>query len=119
MTGTRAFADFIEESLAPLGPVRARRMFGGYGVFLDRVMFALIADDTLYFKTDDGNRPEFEARSLGPFVYEGNGRLVRMPYFEAPAEALDDPETLCAWARGALAAAARTHTGARRRSGQE
>jgi TfoX-like protein len=31
------------------------------------VFFALIFDDTLYFKVDDSTRPEFEARGMAPF----------------------------------------------------
>lgn len=117
MTADRAFASFVEESLQPLGPVAARRMFGGYGIFLDGLMFALIADDTLYLKVDDDNRPAFEARDLGPFVYEGKGRPVRMSYWEAPSEALDEPEVLCAWASGAIGAARRVQRGRKRAKG--
>lgn len=110
MTTNRAFADFVEESLQPLGPVTARPMFGGYGIFLDGLMFALIADDLLYLKVDDGNRPAFEDLGLSPFIYESKVRPVRMSYSEAPPDALDQPETLCAWARNALAAARRSQS---------
>ncbi len=41
--------------------VRARRMFGGAGIYSGDIFFALIADDTLYFKVDASTRPEFEA----------------------------------------------------------
>lgn len=51
----------IIESLQALGDVRPKRMFGGHGLFLDGLMFALVADDMLYFKTDDRNRADFEA----------------------------------------------------------
>ena len=51
-----AFASFVIECLQPLGPVSARRMFGGHGIYLHGTMFALIAYDQLYFKVDDGNR---------------------------------------------------------------
>ena len=30
--------------------MRARRMFGGHGIYIEGVMFALIADEHLYFK---------------------------------------------------------------------
>jgi DNA transformation protein and related proteins len=42
------FVDFVLESLQPLRGVSARRMFGGHGIYKDGLMFALIADDTLY-----------------------------------------------------------------------
>ena len=33
------------ELLAPFGNVRAKRMFGGYGIFKDELMFGLVADE--------------------------------------------------------------------------
>lgn len=108
MPASAEFADFVIDCLAPLGGVRARRMFGGYGVFHDDRMFALIFDDELYLRTDDGNRPDFEALDLHAFVYEQRGRPVRLPYHQAPPEALDDPDTLAEWGREALAAALRS-----------
>jgi len=60
----RQFADFPHEQLAPLGRVTMRRMFGKTGVFCDGLMFAMVTDDTLYFRVDDGNRAAFnEAES--------------------------------------------------------
>ena len=47
------FFGYVEELLAPLGPVSVKRMFGGAGVYAGDVMFALISDDQLYLKVDD------------------------------------------------------------------
>ena len=101
------FAALVADSLGPLGGVTVRRMFGGYGVFKDGLMFGLIADDVLYLRVDDGNRSAFETEGLEPFVYDQRGRPVEMPYRRAPEAGLDDPEILCDWASGALAAARR------------
>ena len=103
------FVSYVVESLQPLGPVVARRMFGGHGIYLDGVMFALIASDQLYLKVDGGNRAAYEAAGLQPFTYSGKGKPIEMSYREAPGEGFDDPEVLCAWAREALAAARRAH----------
>lgn len=98
----------LEEGLASLGAVKIRRMFGGAGVFLDATMFALVIDDELYFKTDDVNRPAYEAEGLTPFSYaRKDGRTTVMSYWRAPERLLDDPEELLAWATEALAAARR------------
>ena len=67
------FASFVVESLQPLGPVSARGMFGGYGIYLHGTMFALIASDQLYFKVDDGNRRAYEAAKLPHFTYNDKG----------------------------------------------
>src|SRR5918996_4746091 len=109
------FVGFVIESLQPLGRVSARRMFGGHGVFLDGLMFGLIADDQLYLKVDDGNRAAYEAQDLAPFTYTGRGRPIEMSYREAPSEGFDDPEVLCDWAREAYAAALRSEARKSRR----
>jgi DNA transformation protein and related proteins len=117
MTVRGQFVAFVVESLRPLGPVSARRMFGGHGVFLDGVMFGLIADDQLYLKVDGENRAAYEAEDLPPFTFAGKGRLVETSYRAAPSEGFDDPEVLCDWAREAYAAALRAAgRKARRRS---
>jgi DNA transformation protein and related proteins len=107
MAREREFVGFVVESLRPLGPVSARRMFGGHGIFMDGLMFGLIADGQLYLKVDEGNRAAYEAEGLPPFAYAGKGRRVEMSYREAPSAGFDDPEILCQWAREAYAAALR------------
>ena len=54
----KASADFsvhATDLLGTLGRVVVRRMFGVHGVYCDGVMFALIADDVLYLKTDESS----------------------------------------------------------------
>jgi DNA transformation protein and related proteins len=102
------FVSYVIESLRPLGPVSARGMFGGHGIYLDGVMFGLIAADQLYLKADDRNRPAYQAAGLEPFTYRGRRGPIRTSYHAAPGEAFDDPEVLCAWAREAYEAACRT-----------
>ena len=53
-------------------------MFGGVGIYAGELFFALIADDTVYFKVDQSNRPEFEARGMGPFRPYGEGGEVML-----------------------------------------
>ena len=102
------FVDHLVELLAPLGNVRARAMFGGYGVYRNDLMFGMVTDDVFYLKADDTNRPDFEAIGLGPFIYRGRGKEMPMPYYQAPAEALDNSEAMCRWAAPAYEAALRT-----------
>lgn len=101
------YTEYLREVLAEFGPVTARRMFGGHGIFHAGIMFALVADDVLYLKTDARNLPDFEAAELPPFCYEKRGKLVRTSYYQAPDDMLDDPETAVYWARRAFEAARR------------
>jgi len=101
------FVEYLLELLQPLPGVTAKRMFGGYGLFRAGLMFGLVAQDTLYLKTDEQNRAEFVARDLGPFIYEKEGKPMPMSYYQAPGEALDNSDDMVEWAEMAFAAAVR------------
>jgi DNA transformation protein len=70
------------------------------------LFFALLANDTLYLKVDDSNRPDFEARGLRPFLPFGDER-DKMQYYEVPADLLDDPEALRPWAEKSIVVSAK------------
>jgi DNA transformation protein len=73
------YRDYVLEQLAGAGRVTPRPMFGGVGLYLDGLFFALIDDDT---------RPEHA-----------------MGYWQVPADVLEDPDSLASWAREALTVA--------------
>jgi DNA transformation protein len=99
------FVSHCRELLAPLGAVRARRMFGGWGLYVDDLFVALIAFDRLYLKADEGSRPRFEAAGCQPFVYQARDKTISLGYWTAPDEALESPALMAPWARLALQAA--------------
>ena len=99
------FVEYLLELMQPLGPVSAKSMFGGYGIYIDDLMFGLVADDVLYFKTGTNNRHDYERHGLPAFSYERNNRVYNMSYNEAPAEVMDDAEAMQWWANKAIAAA--------------
>lgn len=80
-------------------------MFGGVGIYAGELFFALIAEDTLYFKVDDSNRPDFETRGMGPFLPFGDER-DKMQYYEVPAGLLEEPEALRPWVEKSIVVAA-------------
>lgn len=108
MSVSDEYKAFLIDLFAGFGPVSIRSMFGGGGVFHDGLMFALIADDTLYLKVDDGNRGDFEAEGMKPFTYVGKGKPISMSYWELPESTYDDPELFVEWAKNAYAAARRS-----------
>jgi DNA transformation protein and related proteins len=108
MVASDSFAEFLREQLAPLGRVTMRRMFGKTGVFCGGVMFAMVADDTLYFRVDDHNRAAFrEAEAFPPLSYEKRGSSIDLSFWRAPERLFDEPDELMTWARAAAAAAHR------------
>jgi len=109
------FRDHLLDLLAPLGAVQAKRMFGGGGLYLDGTMFAIVADDVLYLKVDDGNRGDFEAQGMDPFLYSRGEKVIAMSYYEAPTELIDGGDDLAEWARKAWEAARRSGTGKKKK----
>lgn len=99
------FVAHCVELLAPLGPVRVRRMFGGWGLYVDEVFIALIALERLYLKADAHSAPRFEAAGSEPFRFEAHGEVTITSYWAAPAEALDSPPLMEPWARLAMQSA--------------
>ena len=100
------YRDYVLELLAPV-EATARRMFGGLGIFRDGMMFALVADDRLFFKTDNSNLGEFQAASAEPFAYEKSGKKMSMGYHEVPADVIEDADILNGWAWRAIDVAVR------------
>lgn len=103
---TPALVDHCIELLSPLGTVRARRMFGGHGLYVDELFVAIIAFDRLYLKASPETRARFEAAGSTPFVYDRKDQAaVVLGYWTAPAEAMESPALMAPWARLALQAA--------------
>ncbi len=92
---------------AEFGPVQFRRMFGGYGIFHQGLMIGLIADEMLYLKADAQLAARFLGRACAQFSYRKGNKVVRMSYYQAPPEALEQPDQLAEWAHLALRAARR------------
>ena len=101
-------SDFADEAVERLQRVvsvlHARRMFGGVGLYSGELFFGIVAFDRLWFKVDDSNRADYEARGMGPFQPFPN-RPTTMSYFEVPIDLLDDAEELRVWAMRSVAIA--------------
>jgi len=117
MAVSDSFLTFAVEQLSRVEPVRGRRMFGGVGLYAGDLFFALIADDTLYFKVDESNRADFERWGTGPFMPFGD-EAHPMQYYEVPIAVLEEIERLEPAMRAALAVARRARAG-RRRGGRK
>ena len=82
-----AVQDFLAK-LSAVRPITSRKMFGGIGIYCEGTFFAVIDDDRLYFKVDDQNLPDYEARGASQWVIEGMSNGGPMPYREVPADVL-------------------------------
>jgi DNA transformation protein len=101
------FVAYLTEVFETFGPISAKRMFGGYGIYRDGLMFGLVADDVLYLKADAKSVARFTNKGLPCFEYMKQGRPMRISYYAAPEEIFDDPDEARAWATLAFEAALR------------
>jgi len=102
------FVEYLKEVFARFGTIHPRKMFGGYGLYHDGVMFGLVADDMLYLKADAATADYFEAKGLEAFTYSRGDKLVKMSYYLAPEEIYDDAEAAAMWAKRSFEVAFRT-----------
>jgi DNA transformation protein and related proteins len=109
------FANYCSELLSSAGRVHGKRMFGGYGLYVDNVFVAIVAGETLYLKTDEQTQQKFAEARCTPFQFTARGKQQVTSYWNAPAEAMDSAEAMAPWARLAIEAAVRVGTGRRRK----
>jgi DNA transformation protein len=48
----QGLVDWIAEAMEPVGTVTLRKMMGGATLYCDGTIFAIVADDTVWFKSD-------------------------------------------------------------------
>ena len=99
------YLEYVLEQLAALGDVSTRRMFGAVGLYSRELFFGLIDDDTLFFKTDESNAAEYQARNMPRFMPPASRPMGPFGYHQVPADIIEDNEELVAWARRSVAVA--------------
>jgi DNA transformation protein len=105
-----SFADHCLDVFSGLGPVVARAMFGGYGFYLGRAMFAIgdAEEWRIWLKVDEHTHAPFEKAGGEPFTYSSKGgRTTTLSFVTPPDSAMEDADAMLAWARLALEAAER------------
>ena len=108
--------DRFDDLFAPFGRIVVRRMFGGEGLFRDGLMFAIVHEEKLYFKTSEESRKAFIAEGVGPLFFKfKNAEGVLTSYYELPDRLYDDPDELAEWARTAFAVALQSPTAQKKR----
>jgi DNA transformation protein and related proteins len=99
------FVAHVLELLAPMGTVRSRKMFGGWGIACDGLSIGLIVWERLYLKVNASTKPVFAQAGCEPFVYDGKHKPIEVSYWTVPPDAMDAPHLMAPWARLAMQAA--------------
>ena len=103
MAVSQDYLDHILDQLSLFGEVTTKKMFGGVGFFREGKMFGMLGGDTFRLKVDEGNRADYEARGMAQ--YSSGTKKKGMPYWEVPADVVEDRDLLKQWADKAFQAA--------------
>jgi DNA transformation protein len=114
MGGKDDYLRWVLEQLSGAEGISSRRMFGAFGLYRHDVFFAIISDDTLYFKVSDSSRADYETRGMARFRPYRDKPQVSMSYYEVPADVIEDAEECVRWAMRAVAASAAKEKSPRR-----
>jgi DNA transformation protein len=99
------FLNYITDLLDPIEGITSRAMFGGYGIYKDGLIFAIIDDNELYLKGVGKAVIVFENAGSEQFSYQGKKGIVKMCYWKVPSDIIDDKEKLIHWASIAIESA--------------
>jgi TfoX/Sxy family transcriptional regulator of competence genes len=82
MGGKDDYLRWVLEQLSGAGGISSRRMFGAVGLYRNDVFFAIVSDDTLFFKVSGASRTDFEARGMARFRPYRDKPQMSMNYYE-------------------------------------
>ena len=93
------FKDYVLDQLHLLNGVACKHMFGGFGLYCNGVFLGIIADGSVYFKTNASTVETYKERGMEPF--KPSSKQILKNYYEVPVEVLEDDEEFAEWARRA------------------
>jgi DNA transformation protein and related proteins len=91
----------IMDQLAGLGEITERRMFGGYGLYLEGLFFGLIdRQGQLYLRADEATQADFERLGGQPFRPDSSKKAMK--YWSVSDSLLLETQRLLALANHAV-----------------
>jgi DNA transformation protein len=107
MSVSESYLAFVLEQLDGLPRIVTKRMFGGVGIYSDGTFFAVIDNDTLFFKVDEALAKRYRDKGMPPFAPIPGARPM-MGYYQVPPDVLEDGRMLLKWAKDSIAIARTT-----------
>ena len=93
MAVSDSYLTFVLEQLDGVPRVVTKRMFGGVGIYSDGTFFAVIDNDTLFFKVDEPLAKRYRDKGMPPFA-PIPGAKPMMGYYQVPPDVLEDAAVL-------------------------
>lgn len=89
------YKDYIvEDVFGHIPGISARAMFGGWGIYLDKVIVGIIAEGELYLKADPQTVIKYKKLGCYPFSYDRDGKIIEMNYMSVSLEVLENKELI-------------------------
>lgn len=109
MSKDKSFLRYVlDEILRDVSGITSRPMFGGYGIYQDGVIFAIITGGGLYFKVDSTNQADYEKEGSQPFQYAmKNGKTTKLSFWEIPQSIMENPALVAVWVQKSVDASRR------------
>ena len=104
MSVSDSYLSFVLEQLDGVPRIVTRRMFGGVGIYSDGTFFAVIDNDTLFFKVDETLAKRYRDKGMPPFA-PIPGAKPMMGYYQVPPDVLEDATALVGWAKDSISLA--------------
>jgi DNA transformation protein len=101
MAVSDSYLAFVLEQLAGVRALVTKRMFGGVGIYSGDVFFAVIDNDTIFFKVDDELVARYREAGMPPFA-PVPGKPPMLSYYQVPTDVLEDADEMAKWARESI-----------------
>lgn len=102
---TAQLIEQAKQSLTSLGVISSRSQFGGYGLTVNRVMFAIVCEGELYLRANRNNYQLLEQYLQEKFIFTKRGRPVELNYYRVTDPLWHDQAQLLHLAQIALTGA--------------
>lgn len=99
MANSKDYLEHVLDALSLCDNIAAKRMFGGYGIYQNSIIFAIIAENELYFKVDKSNIDLYKNLNSEPFTFRAKGKTISMSYWKVPDEIIEDRDLLAKHAK--------------------
>jgi DNA transformation protein and related proteins len=98
MSVSDSYLAFVLEQLAGVRGIVTKRMFGGVGIYSGDAFFAIVDNDTVFFKVDAALAAQYRNAGMPPFA-PIPGKPPMRGYYQVPVDVLEDANAMTRWAK--------------------
>jgi len=107
LAASKDYLEYILDVLSLCDNITAKRLFGGYGLYQNGIIFAIIVENELYFKVDESNIDLYQNLNSEPLTFHAKGKTISMSYRKVPDEIIENKELLVTHVELAVLASAK------------